>query len=533
MLIRMKRFLWLLVGLLTSNGPLLAAIAEASERKPPVGADLFSEASIPQLEIELSEANTERLRQRPRSYVLATIREGNTTYTNVSIRLKGGPGSSRPFDDKPAFTVNFERQAPGQRFHGLKKIHLNNSVQDHSYLGEKISRELFAAAGVPAPRAGHAWVEVNGRNLGFYVLIEGINKQFLKRYFSDPTGNLYDGHSQSEVNRRMRTNSGENREDHSGLRALAAAAQEPVLATRLAALEKALDVDEFLSFLATEIMLCHWDGYAMNRNNFRVYHDRDRNRCVFIPQGTDQVFQRPNTSIFTGMAGLVAKSALEIPELRERYRQRASQLLTNVWQIGPLTNHIYEVGAKIRESMALHDSSTAASYMPRVTAFSRRVQQRVRILQRELVLPSAEARFDNSGLLSVTDWQPQTDLGSATLTKEPGPQQSVALHIRAQEPCAASWRSRVQLEKGRYRFHGRMRWQGVELDPQDPKDGVGLRVSRRKFARAISGDAPWTTVAFDFEVTEDRADVELVCELRATAGDAWFDQGSLRLIRQE
>ena len=35
--------------------------------------------------------------------------------------------------------------------------------------------------------------------------------------------------------------------------------------------------DRFLSFLATEVMLCHWDGYALNRNNFRVYHIKNEN----------------------------------------------------------------------------------------------------------------------------------------------------------------------------------------------------------------------------------------------------------------
>ena len=31
-----------------------------------------------------------------------------------------------------------------------------------------------------APRAGNATVEFNGRVLGFYVLVEGINKQFAR-----------------------------------------------------------------------------------------------------------------------------------------------------------------------------------------------------------------------------------------------------------------------------------------------------------------------------------------------------------------
>ena len=151
----------------------------------------------------------------------ATVREGTRVYTNVSIRLKGGPGSFRPLEDRPAFTVNFGRLSPGQKFHGLRKLHLNNSVQDSTYLSEKICREMFEAAGVLSPRAGHAVVEFDGRLLGLYVLVEGIDKQFLGRYFKDTKGNLYDGHSQNDVTQRMRTNSGESRKDQAALHALA------------------------------------------------------------------------------------------------------------------------------------------------------------------------------------------------------------------------------------------------------------------------------------------------------------------------
>src|SRR5437667_1735124 len=162
--------------------------------------DLFKRAVVPALKIEIPrEGMTSLRRNNGRSYVAGTVTEGAIMYTNVALHLKGGPGSFRPLNDKPALTLNFGHFAEGQKFHGLKKIHLNNSVQDQSYLSEKISRELFEAAGVPAPRAGNATVQLNGRDLGMYVLVEGIDKQFLRRYFKNTSGNVYDGHSGSDV----------------------------------------------------------------------------------------------------------------------------------------------------------------------------------------------------------------------------------------------------------------------------------------------------------------------------------------------
>src|SRR5262249_40071168 len=171
-----------------------------------------------------------------------------------SIHLKGS-FTFQPIDAKPSLTLNFDKLAPGQKFHGLTKIHLNNSVQDPSYLCEPLARQLFDSLGVPSPRAGHALPELNGRPMGLFVLIEGANKQFVKRYFSSAKGNLYDGGSGGDVTRALKVDSGDDPDDRSDLTNLVKAArmQDPV--KRLARLEQVLDLDRFLSFIATEVFL--------------------------------------------------------------------------------------------------------------------------------------------------------------------------------------------------------------------------------------------------------------------------------------
>src|SRR5262249_6782602 len=144
--------------------------------------DLFTNAIIRRISIEISEDGMNTLRRyhwrrggngNERVWVSATVRERNTVYTNVAAHLKGAAGSFRPVDDKPALTLNFGKWVEGQRFHGLQKISLNNSVQDPAYISEKLCRELYNRAGVPMPRADYAMAELNGRDLGLYVLTEG------------------------------------------------------------------------------------------------------------------------------------------------------------------------------------------------------------------------------------------------------------------------------------------------------------------------------------------------------------------------
>jgi spore coat protein H len=498
-----------------------------------IGDDIFKDAFIPTLKIEIPREGTSGLERRPRTYVRATIREGATTYTNVAIRLKGGPGSFRNFDDNPAFTINFEHFAKGQTFHGLKKIHLNNSVQDNGYLSEKISRELFEAAGVPAPRAGNAMASVNGKDARMYVLIEGINKQFLKRYFKDTKGNVYDGHSGTDVTDDLPTNDGENPKDKSRLRALAAAVRQPDLEARMAALEKTLDVDRFLSFVAIEMMLCHWDGYTIGRNNFRIFHDRDSDRMVFMPQGVDQILGKPFGQVFpAGAGGMVVRAVLEIPEGRRRYRERVAQLTTNVFDSEAICDRVHEVSQKIEAALAQIDSRWAQEHRNQAAGFCRRIQQRASYLHNQ-ISSAKPIKFDEMAMTSLTDWEEKRDLGEAELTKEQDEHGNTLLRISTKEGCTASWRTTRMLDPGKYRFEARIKTRGVVFPENDPRAGAGLRISRHRVGQKNSGDKDWTPVSFEFQVPQDQSGVELVCELRANKGDVWFELKSLRLKREQ
>jgi hypothetical protein len=114
---------------------------KATAREDPAAADaLFTNGVVHLLKIEIPNAGMRSLRRDARTYVKATVREDGTVYTNVMIRLKGGAGSFRPLDDKPGFTLKLDEASTS--FHGLNKIHLNNSVQDPTYLSEWLCSEM-------------------------------------------------------------------------------------------------------------------------------------------------------------------------------------------------------------------------------------------------------------------------------------------------------------------------------------------------------------------------------------------------------
>jgi hypothetical protein len=96
---------------------------------PDPGAALFTNRSVRQIQITISPENVAALRLTPRQYVSAVLRDGTNTFEKVALHLKGSTGSFRGLDGKPGFTISFDRFDAAQRFYGLRKIHLNNSVE--------------------------------------------------------------------------------------------------------------------------------------------------------------------------------------------------------------------------------------------------------------------------------------------------------------------------------------------------------------------------------------------------------------------
>ena len=522
---------WLAVALSVAG----AGAGQPSAQKADPSDQFFADQAVRRLRIRITGTNLAALRQNNREYVRATVREGDEVYPEVGVHLKGAAGSFRELADRPALTLNFDKFKQGQKFHGLDKLHLNNSVQDPSYMTELICGELFLAAGVPAARATYARVELNGRDLGFYVLKEGFDKTFLRRHFVNPNGNLYDGGFLKEITDGLQKTSGEGGEDRADLKRLAEAASDPDPVKRMERLEKVLDVDRFLSFVALEVMTHHWDGYALKRNNYRVYHDPATGKMVFFPHGMDQMFWVADAPILPGMDGLVARAVTTSPEGRRRYRERVSSLFTNLFQAAVLTNRIHELQARIRPALAQIQPDAAQNHDGAVDHLRDEILLRIRGLDRLLNTPEPKPlKFDGQGLASVSGWRVHNVFGLGELSQDKEAENRPTLRIRAAaDPRAGgSWRARVLLEPGQYRFEGELRTQGVVPTTDRRGTGAGLRISRLPRPAQLSGDSPWTKVFFDFSVDAESQGTELVCELRATQGEAWFDLNSLKLVRE-
>jgi len=517
------------IGLLFLVAVVPPARGQALEKSPP-GAELFATSAARQLRIEITSAGMKSLRGDPREFVPATVTEEGTVFENVAIHLKGSVGSFREVDDKPDLTLDFDRFSAHRKFHGLRRIHLNNSVEDPSYCNELLGGELFRAAGIPAPRVAHAVVTLNGRRLGLYVLLEGFTEDFLGCYFKQISGDLYEPGDGHDVNQHLKRNSVQApKRDRGALEALAGAALETDAARQWPRLEQFLDVDQFVAFMAMEVMLCHRDGYCLARNNYRVYDDLESGKILFFPHGMDQLFGNPDAAWQPDMAGLVAKAVMRAAEGRRRYEAAFASLLAGVYRVPALLARVDRVVADVRPVLT---DAEFTSVRDAAGLVKERIVKRQISLRRQLNEPKRELLVFTNGLAHLDGWVKVDVSPSTQMEQTAAADRTPALHIVARSGSGASWRTKLLLGRGHYRFEGQVMVSGVKPLPFGKYQGAGLRVAGNvRTSENMVGDSGWRALSEGFEVADETAEVELVCELRASAGEAWFGLESLRLVR--
>src|SRR5437588_6953040 len=411
-------------------------------------------------------------------------------------------------------------------FHGKTKIHLNNSVEDPTYLNEKLGSLIFAKAGIATPAVQHALVRLNGRRLGLYVVKEGFTREFLARHFKDATGNLYDSDTASQISDDL--DPGPRRTGHADLNKLLELSRIPDPKQRWTELERLVDLDQFLSFMTIEVMICHRDGYSLARNNYRLYHDPSSDRFIFLPHGMDQLFGRPDSPWRPNiMAGAVAQIVMSTPDGQQRYHERFGRMVTNIFDVQELTNTVDGLALLLRPFAA------KAQFQEAVDDLKRRIIERKAFLLAELGRPAPKPVLFHNQTAAVTNWTPVDIPDRGLLNQTNSPDGMPSLHIVAGPATSASWRSKVLLERGAYRFEARLSVDRVVPLPYGRNKGARLRVTGALAAAdsGMMGTRPWTPMAVDFTVRADTEEVELICELRASGGEAWFDRNSLRVVQ--
>jgi len=294
------------------------AATATAQTTPDPAASIYEPETVVAIELTLPQASIEALEAKPDEYQPGTFSLAPTDGTpagvgeastpiEVGIRLKG-QASFKALTGKAAFKVKFNELVKGQKFLGLKKLTLNNMVQDPSMVHEALAYEAFRAAGVAAPRTGYAYVRVNGEDYGLYLNVETLDDVGLARWFG-ATAHLYEGSYGSDVTpggaAAFEVDEGDE-ENRSDLEALIAAANGTT-GDWSDGMAGVADLSQMVRMWAAERYIGHWDGYSGAEgkfwpNNFYLHSD-PAGEFEMLPWGTDHAWG--NRLSFEGDAGLL------------------------------------------------------------------------------------------------------------------------------------------------------------------------------------------------------------------------------------
>lgn len=282
---------------------------------------------------------------------------------------------------KPSLNIKFDKFDPanedvGKGNWGTDALTLNNSIQDRSYVRQCLSYELFAKAGIPSPRCVFAEVWVNGGNYGVYVNLEPMKKSFIKKAYGEPLGNLYEigGEAfESWALARFKANlEGWKDESLEDVKLLIETLKSDQ-SEDLAALQKVVNFDQFLSYWAMEIILTHWDGMTLGTNNSYMYFKDGK--MEMLPWGTDQILLRTGSreagQVYA--ANGLAKKIYASTMWKARLEQRIAQLMGEIWKEEAIVTRIDEMADIVRPSLLADEKSKFESEL---TSLKNNVKQR-------------------------------------------------------------------------------------------------------------------------------------------------------------
>ena len=306
---------------------------------------VFPADRVAELRITMSDDDWAEMRDDPlaKRYAVANFSLDGEEVRNVAVRPKGSSSLQAVVDlGIPQFglTVDFNLLNVARDFRGLRKIDLNTGFKYHLLLRARLASELFAEMGVPAPRTAFAEVWVNGDRLGVYALVEHVDRTFLRRHFDSVDGNLYkpsgaagpldwteagvagpdrrgpepmganvgggsigdlleavgegrrigDGADVDPADRiaaaGLKTN--ENRPDHAALRRFLEVLNDEPDSSFPGAIERVLDVDAALRFLAVSAVTVHLDSYLGSARNYYLYETGGR--FTMVPWDMNEAF---------------------------------------------------------------------------------------------------------------------------------------------------------------------------------------------------------------------------------------------------
>jgi len=271
----------------------------------------------------------------------ATLIFEGRSYPNVGLRLKGYSSFYTVKGLKKSFNISMDFKDSTQDLKGYQTLNFNNSVFDDSFMKEVFFENLTRKYG-PSLQAAFIHLYINGADWGLYPHIQALDGSFIKEWFLNNEGSRWRAESPGVVKKWK-----------PGLTSLYYLGEDSTFyqqnytlkrsklpdpwsdlkrvirvlnnTTDIDSLNKVLDVDRTLWFLAKEIVFEDHNGYVQDGGmDYYVYYDKetsrlsplqyDNNNIMDSPNGDWDLFRREKDTLFP-----LCNKLFHIPAFRQRY----------------------------------------------------------------------------------------------------------------------------------------------------------------------------------------------------------------------
>jgi hypothetical protein len=296
----------------------------------------------------------------------------------LSIRYKGNSTyMSAPTELKRSLKLDFDEIDKTRTFFSMTKLNLNNNALDPTQMREALAYDVFRRAGVTASRTAYAklFITVPGKYkeeyAGLFTVVEQVDQSFFKDRWGKKVGALlkperlngtpYLGDDWKNYEKSYVSKVTAKTEDAAHLVAFTKfinQASDDDFSRRIG---EYIDVDQFLKFLAAEVVIVNTDSpLAMNHNYWLTVHPESK-KVVWIPWDMNMAFggfmagdhdlsiHKPSTP---GTFPL-ADRMLANKTFRERYDQIIRGMLATNVTVERIGEQIRTISASTRDAIAV------------------------------------------------------------------------------------------------------------------------------------------------------------------------------------
>ena len=327
-------------------------------------------------------------------YGQAEVSIDGETVKGIGLRYKGN-GTFLEYVEgdvtkRLSFKIDFNEYDDDLKFRGLTKVNLNNNSTDPSLMREPLSYELFREAGIHCSRVGYAKVsltipgEVDRQPHGLYTVIEQVDKRFLKNRYGSAKGLLlkpstfgafrYFGEEWDEYEIGLVPKTEPTKAQKKRVIEFARLIHESEDDAFEERVEDYLDVDQFLRFVAVNVLLTNLDSFLGGSQNHYIYLEPESNKFQFFPwdmdlsfgvfpfNGTPETRRKMSIDHPAGKGHTLIERVLKIPRHKQTYHDYLDTYLDTIFAEEKMHQQIERVGAFVRPLVKINGPKATSRF---------------------------------------------------------------------------------------------------------------------------------------------------------------------------